>query len=684
MDPSEPLTASGKHIIEQTKLGKDIIFSNLFKYTSKNNYIDIAIPLYLNPENHDGYSGVALLHINPEKYLYPLILSWPSPSHTSEFLLVYKTGDSVQFFSKLQYNKNIALPFRKPMTDTLLLAVQAINGKTGILEGIDYRGNNVLGDARPVPGSPWFVIAKVDIDEFYHPIVVLAIWIFVITFLLIMISALIIYVVWKQQLTKLEMERQAIQKHFDYVIKYANDIICLADLDGNIYEVNDKAVNTYGYSREKLLKLNLNQLRPTETNEAFDQLLTLLNEIDGYIYETIHVKKNGEIFPVEVSGIITDIMGVQYIQLIIRNITERNLAIEKLRASEDGFRTLAESMPQFVWIAQADGMISWVNQRWEEFTGLTREDSYDTGWIKPFHPDDKQRVLDAWNLATETGGRYNIECRLQQYDGEYHWFVIQGEPLRDSSGDIIRWHGTGTGIDSQKQIQKEIKQLNDELEAFSFSAAHDLRSPLQNIDGWGLALLESYYDQLDVKGREFLERIRKETFRMKNLIDDFFKLSHVSLTDLIKVDVDLTSLARDIINRLMKDSTDRQIEIIIQPGMVTFGDVNMLEIALTNLLDNAYKYNGKQPNTRIEFSKSIIKSQPTYWVQDNGVGFDMANSKNLFGAFQRMHKQSEFPGTGIGLATVQRIIHRHEGQIWAESKINQGATFYFTLPENKI
>jgi light-regulated signal transduction histidine kinase (bacteriophytochrome) len=165
------------------------------------------------------------------------------------------------------------------------------------------------------------------------------------------------------------------------------------------------------------------------------------------------------------------------------------------------------------------------------------------------------------------------------------------------------------------------------------------------------------------------------------LIDDLLKLSRVSRTEIKKVNVDLTSLAKDITKRLIKIPTDRRFEIIIQPGMFTMGDQSMLDIALTNLLDNAYKFTSRQQIARIEFGQSVIADKQTYWVKDNGVGFDMSYSKNLFGAFQRMHKQSDFPGTGIGLATVQRIIHRHDGEIWVESKKDQGTTFYFTITD---
>ena len=205
-----------------------------------------------------------------------MVLSWPTPSRTSEILLVRRDGDSVLYISDLQHKKHTAFELHRSMTDTRILSVKAVSGISDILEGIDYRVVKVLGVTHPVPGSPWFVITKVDIDEIYHPIETLAIWIFVITFLLILISALVIYVAWTQQLRKSARERKALQQHFEYVIKYANDIICLADLKGNIYEVNDKAVNTYGYPYNELLKLHLSQLQPEENKATFENVPAIL------------------------------------------------------------------------------------------------------------------------------------------------------------------------------------------------------------------------------------------------------------------------------------------------------------------------------------------------------------------------------------------------------------------------
>jgi light-regulated signal transduction histidine kinase (bacteriophytochrome) len=234
-----------------------------------------------------------------------------------------------------------------------------------------------------------------------------------------------------------------------------------------------------------------------------------------------------------------------------------------------------------------------------------------------------------------------------------------------------------------RQRTAALETANRELEAFAHSVSHDLRAPLRGIDGWSQALLEDYSAVLDAQGHKFLDRVRSEAQRMGTLIDDLLHLSRVSRAQLIPSAVDLSALAQTIVHRLQEAHPDRSIEFIVAPQMTCTGDPRLLEIALTNLLENAVKFSGPSRLPRVEFGKSECDGISFYFVRDNGVGFDMAFTGTLFAPFQRLHKSSEFPGTGIGLATVQRVINRHGGRIWAESQVGSGATFYFTLGEDK-
>jgi signal transduction histidine kinase len=226
---------------------------------------------------------------------------------------------------------------------------------------------------------------------------------------------------------------------------------------------------------------------------------------------------------------------------------------------------------------------------------------------------------------------------------------------------------------------KAVESANRELEAFCYSVSHDLRTPLRSIDGFSQALLEDYAEKLDNQGKGYLTRVRAATQRMGQLIDDLLGLSRMSRVKMELHDVDLSGLARSVAAELQQRFPQRQVALTIAPDVAAKGDGKLLRIALENLLGNAWKFTAKQPQAKIEFGVTESEGKNAYFIRDNGAGFDMAYADKLFGAFQRLHKADEFEGTGIGLATVQRVIHRHGGRIWAEGTPGKGATFYFTL-----
>jgi signal transduction histidine kinase len=225
----------------------------------------------------------------------------------------------------------------------------------------------------------------------------------------------------------------------------------------------------------------------------------------------------------------------------------------------------------------------------------------------------------------------------------------------------------------------QLEAANKELESFSYSVSHDLRAPLRGIDGFSQALLEDYGDRLDAQGKSYLQRVRAASQRMAELIDDMLSLSRVSRGEMKSETVNLGALAQSIAAELQSADRRRTVEFTIAAGLVVRGDTRLLRVVLENLLRNAWKFTGKNSMAKIEVGVDRQNGQPVYFVRDDGAGFDMAYAEKLFGAFQRLHSSTEFQGTGIGLATVQRVIRRHGGRVWAESKVGQGATFYFTL-----
>ncbi|MEE9217093.1 MAG: ATP-binding protein, partial [Anaerolineales bacterium] len=237
-------------------------------------------------------------------------------------------------------------------------------------------------------------------------------------------------------------------------------------------------------------------------------------------------------------------------------------------------------------------------------------------------------------------------------------------------------------LELDKRVIERTTQLeaaNEELEAFSYSVSHDLRAPLRAIDGFSQVLLEDYAEQVDDEGKNHLRRVRAGAQRMGTLIEDLLGLSQVARAEMRREKIDLSELAQDIVAELEKSEPERRVELLIREGLVVDGDAGLLRVALENLLRNAWKFTGERTPASIEFGAEDQDGRRVYFVRDNGAGFDMAYVDKLFGTFQRLHAATEFPGTGIGLASVQRIIHRHGGRIWAEAEVDQGATFYFTL-----
>ena len=474
--------------------------------------------------------------------------------------------------------------------------------------------------------------------------------------------------------------------------------------------VSEGCYNLTGYEKEAITHnrdISFNDLILPEYREHLWKVWKEAVALHGTICEEYRIRTadNLEKWVWEQGNPVYNKTGeIEALEGLIIDITGRKLAEQELLKGKQQYENLVSNIPVGIYILHTKPeetfVLDYVSQRVAEMLDISVENMLADGkkFFHSIHPDD----LDGFTKLNQDGIQYkkpfNWKGRFL-VAGKVKWlhFVSTPEPLEN--GDFL-WNGLITDITEGILAQEEINHLNaeleqrvqqrtlqlentnKELEAFSYSVSHDLRAPLRGIDGWSLALLEDYNDVLDDKGRIYLERVRRESQRMGDLIDDLLKLSRVNRLDMNKMQVDISGIAQTITDRLRESNAVHRCTFIIEPGLFVQGDPHMLEIALTNLLDNAFKFTGTKESAKIEFGLMHMNGFPTFYVRDNGVGFDMEYARKLFGAFQRMHKQSEFPGSGLGLATVKRIISRHGGRIWAESKRGEGATFYFTLSYN--
>jgi PAS domain S-box-containing protein len=368
-------------------------------------------------------------------------------------------------------------------------------------------------------------------------------------------------------------------------------------------------------------------------------------------------------------------------------ITERKRAAEAAKESEQRLDLALDSAQMGAWDLDLINDTAVRSLKHDQIFGYP---SLQPEWgseifMTHIVPEDRDLVKKRFEEAFATG-HFAMECRIIWPDRSLHWIAAQGRAYRNQKGDPVRMMGVVTDITERKREEEEKAKLNaqlqaanKELEAFSYSVSHDLRAPLRHIDGFGQILLEDYAGKLDDEGRRHLQRVREASQQMAQLIDDLLNLSRVTRAEMRREAVDLSRMAERAAEALNKTQPDRKAEFVIEDGLVAEGDERLLRVVLDNLLGNAWKYTGKRPQARIEFGRTNHAGRPAYFVRDNGAGFDMTYAHKLFGAFQRLHSVSEFPGTGIGLATVQRIVHRHGGDVWAEGAVDKGATFYFTL-----
>jgi PAS domain S-box-containing protein len=457
-------------------------------------------------------------------------------------------------------------------------------------------------------------------------------------------------------------------------------------------DVNQAAVRHYGYNRDEFLAMKISDIRPPE------DVPLLLAEVSG-VTEGLdkagvwhHLKKDGSLISVEIISHTIDFDGHRAELVMSLDVTEREEITRNLRIKSRAI----ESSLNGVALADLEGRITYVNPSFLRIWGFTREEQVLGRFSTLFwqRPEDAEAVM----VSVLKEGTWTGTLNARRQDGSIFNAEVGASLVMDNNGTPLCLMATFIDITERWQAEQENRRLkeelerrvedrtaqltasNRELESFCYSVSHDLRTPLRAIAGFSAILRENYAHLLNPEGEDSLLRIERGATTMGALIDDLLTLSRVSRHQMTTEPVDLSALCHEILGQLVSAHPEQQAEAVIEPGITVIADPVLMRQALHNLLENAWKYTSRTPSPRIEFGCRYDEGQQVCFVRDNGAGFDMAFSHKLFGTFERLHSVNEFEGTGIGLATVKRIMERHGGRVWGEGIRGEGATFSFSIP----
>jgi PAS domain S-box-containing protein len=468
------------------------------------------------------------------------------------------------------------------------------------------------------------------------------------------------------------------------IIESSDDAIIGHRLDGTITSWNTSASILYGFSAEEAVGKPISIIVPPELRDEMAGLLERIRRGEKINHHnTVHLRmKDGTklnvsvtILPVRDKG--GNIVGAS---TIARDITETKRVIEE---RERIFNLSID----LVMISGFDGYFKELNPACMKTLGWSKEELRSKPYIEFVHPDDRELTVASESTLVNDKLVLTFMNRFRCKDGSYRWISWNSYPFPEEKLIFSAARDVTTEKkleDFNKEINRKLQETNKELDTFAYSASHDLRAPLRSIDGFSKIMLEDYVDKVDDVGKDYLRRIRAASQLMGQLIDDMLNLSRISRGEFKKETVDLSKIANDIALELKSNSPSRDANFIIADGLIVRGDPHLLKIALENLLGNAWKFTSRHPAATIEFGTVTIDGKKAFFVKDNGAGFDMTYIKKMFIPFQRLHSTEEFPGIGIGLATIRRILDRHGGTIWAEGAVEEGATFYFTLEEEDL
>ncbi len=476
----------------------------------------------------------------------------------------------------------------------------------------------------------------------------------------------------------------------------------ITDTEGCIEYVNAKFIEVSGYPAEELIGNNPRVIQSGLTPPAvYEDMWTTIKSGADWHGIVRNRRKNGELYwESEVISPVKNERGevVKFIA-VKEDITARVEAEERLRESERRFRQLTEAIQEVFFLVDPSGApCYYVSPAYEQIWGRSCRSMYDDpySWAHAIVAEDRERTLQAMAPGGEFV-HFDVEYRIALPDGSLRWIHAKGFPILDDTGKPFRVAAIAEDVTARRSAEQavidlnadlerrvaertaELEAANKELEAFDYSIAHDLRSPLARIRGFGAAVLKDNIDKLDSESVDYLRRMVRSAESMEELVGALLRLSMTSRQELARKDIDVSAQAHLAFEALRRVQPERKAELVLAPGLRARADPGLFGVVLENLIGNAWKFTSRRESARIEVGATLHDGRQAFFVRDNGAGFDPAYADKLFAPLQRLHTKDEFPGSGIGLATVHRIVLRHGGQIWAEGAVGQGATFYFTL-----
>jgi PAS domain S-box-containing protein len=683
-------------IIEQREVVlTDLHKANLARFV----HLDLIVPLIDNSRRDTPVIGLLALRIDPQQILYPLLQSWPTSSKSAETLLLRKEGDEIVYLNELRHLRNTALILKKHASSENLPAAMALRGITGTMDGIDYRNVHVVAAMNKVPGTPWYMVAKIDREEVLSSLNSQIRMMVIILILVILTSGSFLgllirnqRVIYYRERYENEVNRLALIKHFDYILKYANDIILLVDKDLNIVEANDRALEYYQYSREEFIGMNVEVIRTPETMAQLYLNVNIVDENESATFETVHKRKDNSTFPVELSMRVVLIEGAKYYQSIGRDITQRKKVENILRESEDKFRKIFEESPFSMLMTGKDFGIIRSNLTFCNFIGYQEEELKSRTFKNFTHPDNINN--DEISLMKLIAGEipvYQTEKRYIRKDGSVIWGSTTVSLIRNNNEEVQFFLVMIEDINLRKKTEtdliaaKEKAEENDRLKtAFLHNVSHEIRTPMNGIIGFSTLLNEP--DLKETERRQYTDIIYQNSIQLLSIINDIVDIANVE-SGQAKINLsefNLNSALRNLNEQFSLTGKENNVTLTLETALddkdsTIMTDQTKLVQILSNLINNAIKFTS---NGQVDFGYVIKDDFIEFHVHDTGIGIKPEYHSSIFDRFFQVDNtvSRQYSGTGLGLSICKGYVELLGGKIQVESEPGKGTLFAFTIP----